>query len=177
MFRLYRPTFIAILVILVAGGLAAACTGTGDLEKRIEALERQQADATLAGEVTALREQVVRASLVATLNLLDDVGFHELNETIRDTGEAPAGANGSIRIALRAVAVTGWPDDLEPAATEFQDDLQRFFDALRGDDPAAPVDPSQKAHDTYHAFTGDAWNYLAESVGFVDITEEEHGHE
>jgi hypothetical protein len=114
--------------------------------------------------------------MVATLHLLDNVGFHELNPTIRDEGGAPAGTNGRIRTALRAVAVTDWPDELDPAAQDFQQKLQAFFDALRGDDSSAQIDTSQVAHDKYHEFTGDAWDFLADSAGLGPGGAQE-GHE
>ena len=169
-----RILIILGTILLLVGGIAAACTSdSGDLEHRVEALEQQ---ASVAEEIAALHEQVQRAGMVATLNLLDDVGFHHLNQTVRDTGEAPAGTNGLIRTALRAVAVTDWPDDLGPGAQDFQEKLQAFFDALRGDDLSAVPGASQTAHDAYHMFTGAAWDRLADAAGLGPGGAQE-GHE
>jgi hypothetical protein len=160
-----KRALVILGIVLLVAGIAAACSDTGDLEERIEALEHQTSQ---SGELAALHEQVLRANMVATLNLLDDVGFHTINETILESGDAPAGTNGLIRTALRAVAVTTWPEELNPAAQDFQQKLQAFFDALRSDELSGFPGTAQAAHDTYHEFTGDAWLFLAESAGLTD---------
>ncbi len=160
-----KRVFIGIgAILLVVGVIAAACSAdTGDLESRIEALEQQS---SLADQVSALETQVQRGSMVATLHLLDYVGFHELNETIMAESVAPSGTVGTIRTALRAVAVTDWPDDLVEGAAVFQDELQIFLDSLLDESPEI-VDTSLAAHDGYHDFADRGWTFLAESAGLT----------
>lgn len=165
-----RRVLIVIGAVLLLGGFAAACTSdTGDLEDRIGKLEQERT--SLDEEIATLHEQMMHANMVATLNLLDDVGFHELHNTILETREAPAGTSGSIRTALRAVAVTEWPDELDAAAQDFQQKLQKFFDVLRGEDASPLIDASRAAHDAYHEFNGDCWEMLAAATGLEDIGE------
>ncbi|OGO52448.1 MAG: hypothetical protein A2148_02730 [Chloroflexi bacterium RBG_16_68_14] len=161
---------IVLGAVLLVGGIAAACTSdNGGLEDRVTKLEQERT--SLAEEVAAIHEQTMYANMVATLNLLDDVGFHELYTTILETREAPAGTSGPVRTALRAVAVTEWPDELDAAAQDFQQKLQTFFDVLRGEDQSSLRDAAQAAHDMYHGFTGDCWQFLAASIGLEDIGE------
>jgi len=169
---MHRRVLVILGVLLLFGGIAAACTSnTDDPAEGILASEQHLTD--LGEEVAALREQVIRGNMIATLNLLQDVGFHEINMEVREAGEAPAGTSGKIRTAFRAVAATTWPDDLSPAAADFQAKLQAFFDVLRGEDTSAQGESSQIAHDSFHAFAGDAWNFLAESVGLTEPPRQE----
>ncbi len=161
-----KRVFIGIgAILLLVGVIAAACsTDTDDLESRIEALEQQS---SLADQVSALETQVQRGSMVAALNLLDDVGFHDLNQTIEAESIAPSGTVGKIRTSLRAVAVTDWPDGLAEGAADFQQELQMFLNSLLDESPEI-VDTSLAAHDGYHDFVDRAWTFLAESAGLTD---------
>lgn len=155
----------AVLILLMAGGLAAACSSdTADLEARIEALETGSGQQDRLDE---LHTQIQRASMVATLNLLDGVGFHELNITIDADGVAPSGTVGTIRSALRAVAATAWPDELQEGAASFQEKLSVFLTSL-SNESADVVDTSLVAHDAYHDFTDKAWSHLAEDLGLAE---------
>ncbi len=156
-----RPILLLFgALLIIAGGLAIACSrDTDDIEARIDALERQ---AGASNDIAALQQQVEQANMVATLNLLNDVGFHELNETIAVDEIAPAGTVGTIRTAFRAVAATAWPNDLDADASGFQAKLDGFLDSLLADETgAALVDMSLVAHDGYHDFTDLGWTYLA----------------
>ena len=165
-----RRVLIVLGAVLLLGGIATACTSdTGDLEDRIGKLEQERT--SLDEEIATLHEQMMHANMVATLNLLDDVGFHELDETFRTTGEVPAGTSGRIRTALRAVAVTEWPDELDAAAQDFQQKLQALFDVLRSEDQSSLAAAWPQAHDTYHEFNGDCWEMLAASIGLQDVGE------
>jgi len=169
---MHRQVLVILGVLLLFGGIATACgSNTGDPNEGTLASEQHLAD--LSEEVAVLRDQVIRGNMIATLNLLQDVGFHEINMETREAGEAPAGTSGKIRTAFRAVAATEWPDDLSPAAADFQEKLQAFFDVLRGEDTSAHADSSQIAHDSFHEFSGDAWNFLAESVGLTEPARQE----
>ncbi len=151
-------------LLIIAGGLAVACSSdTDDLEDRIAALEQQ---AGASANIAAVQQQVQHANMIATLNLLDDVVFHELNETIATDEIAPAGTVGTIRTALRAVAATAWPDDLDADAADFQAKLDSFLDSLLADETGAPLtEVSLVAHDGYHDFTDLGWTYLGEQAG------------
>ncbi len=168
-----RVLLVLAALIAIVGSLAIACsTDTDDLETRVAALE-QQADAS--ADIAALQQQVQQASMVGTLNLLDDVGFHELNETIDAAEIAPAGTVGTIRTALRAVATTAWPDDLDADAAEFQAKLSSFLVMLEMDESGSVlVDSSLVAHDGYHDFTDIGWTFLADQAGLDTSGDDDH---
>ncbi len=163
---MYKRVLLGIgLILIIAGGFAAACgTDTEDLEARIEALE---SGSGLGNRLTELETQVERNGMVATLNVLDDVGFHELNMTIEADGIAPSGTVGTIRTALRAVAATAWPDDVAEDAEAMQEKLSVFLTELSSES-AEVVDTSLVAHDGYHDFSDVAWSHLAEDLGLTD---------
>ncbi len=159
--------------LVMAGSVAVACsTDTDDLETRVAALEQQVGSSS---DIAALQQQLEQASMVATLNLLDDVGFHEMNETI-DTDEiAPAGTVGTIRTALRAVAATSWPEELDRDAADFQAKLSSFLVMLEMDESGSVlVDSSLVAHDGYHDFTDLGWTYLADQTGLDTSGDDDH---
>ncbi len=159
-----RVLLVFAVLLVIVGALAIACsTDTDDLETRIAALEHQVGSSS---DIAALQQQLEQASMVATLNLLDDVGFHELNLTIDVDGLAPAGTVGTIRTALRAVAATSWPEDLDSDAADFQAKLSSFLAMLEMDESgSALVDSSLVAHDGYHDFVDVGWTYLADQAG------------
>jgi hypothetical protein len=173
-----RILMLAAVALLIAG-VAAACTNdTSDLESRIDAIEAQlnggEGDDALAEQLAALHETAQRSSMIATLDVLQGVGFHELNEEIQAGGEAPAGASGSVQTALRAVAATEWPDELAADAADFQAALQAFYDALRGEGGDLQ-DTAQAAHDGYHMFFDMAWDHLAAQAGLDGAESDAHG--
>lgn len=162
------------VVLLLGGAIAAACsTDTDDLEARIEALEQQSGGGS-SEQIAALQESVQRANMIATLNLLDGVGFHETNEAIIAGEEPPEGINGRVLAALRAVAATDWADDLDADAQAFVDDLQAFFDALANRETSDLEGASTAAHDMYHSFTGSAWTMLGEMAGVSTSAGDDH---
>ncbi len=159
-----RILLVLGVFLVVVGALGMACsTDTDDLETRIAALEHQVG---ASGDIATLQQQVEQASMVATLNLLDDVEFHELNLTIDADGLAPAGTVGTIRTAVRAVAATSWPADLDNDAADFQAKLSSFLALLEVDESGSVlVDSSLVAHDGYHDFVDVGWTYLADEAG------------
>ena len=160
---------VATVLLATVALLTVSCTSdTSGLEQRLTELEQERT--SLQQQVTSLHDQALHSNMIATLNLLDDVGFHHINEAIRTEQEAPAGTYGKVRTALRAVAVSAWPDELRPGAQDLQQKLQRFVQALRGDDQGTLLDTAQQAHDTYHEFTRLAWEYLAEQAGLDDTS-------
>ncbi|MEX0785688.1 MAG: hypothetical protein WD939_03535 [Dehalococcoidia bacterium] len=159
------------VVLLLGGAIAAACSSdTDDLEARIEALEAQSGG---SGEIAALHEQLQQANMIATLNLLDGVGFHDADDAISAGEEPPDGLNGRVLAALRAVAATDWADDLDADAETLQADLQAFFDALANRETSDVGAAAAAAHDTYHEFGGAAWTMLGDKAG-VTAGEDDH---
>ena len=173
-----RILMLAAVALLIAG-VAAACTNdTSDFESRIDAIEAQlngsDGESALAEQLAALHETAQRSNMIATLDVLQGAGFHELNEQVQETGEAPAGASGSVQTALRAVAATEWPEELASDAADLQEALQAFYDALTGEGGDLPG-TAQAAHDRYHMFFDMAWDHLAAQAGLEGA--ETHAHE
>lgn len=166
----------AFLILL--GGLAAGCANTDDLEERVEALEAQAGEGS-GIDPSEAQMQLEEANMVATLNLLDGVGFHDLNETIVADEVAPAGTAGTIRKATTAVATTAWPADLEEGAAELQTNLEAFLALLEEDVQGTEIaDASTVAHDSWHDFSDTAWSYLGERAGLEPAADDhEEGEE
>lgn len=164
-------TAIGALLLL---GIAGACSSdTGDLEGRVEALEALQV--TVSEDVAAVHDQIMHANMLASLDVPDNAGLHEINEAVLAGEELPSGVGGDVRSALRAVAAAQWPDSLAADAQDLQDKLQAFLGALGGDNPDHQADTATAAHNAWHPFSADAWTFLATSSGLRDEGEaDEH---
>lgn len=161
---------LGILAVIAGSLLAAACSSdTKDLENRIGAVETQT-----AGGGDTVQTDAQLAGMITTLNQLDAVGFHELNETIAADEMAPAGTAGPIGKAETAIAATDWPADLQTDADQFQADLATFLAAVEADTQGQEmVDAALAAHNDYHAFTDSAWTYIGDQVGVEQAPDED----
>lgn len=143
----------ALLLTALALGVATltACSG-GDSDDRLAALEER---------VSAVEAQADRAGLVATMYLLDNSGFHAMDETINNEGRIDARYEGAVERARAAVLATRWPEELRPTADELLQAMDELLPALRANDPAAAGPAAKRVHDVEHELAHDAWALLA----------------
>ena len=137
-------------VLCVAAGvslaLAAACaSGNGAAE-----LER-------AAAVNA--EAAVRAQLLAALEPLDPLRYHEQDGIIRNEGRIPAAALVWAARARETLAWVDWPAELEDHVEQYAEWLDSLLDAMHDDDAEAAAEPSRIVHALAHTFEAalEAW--------------------
>lgn len=104
--------------------------------------------------------------MLAALTHIDTIGFHGIATTL--TGAEPKidrNWAALIRNARIAVAVTGWPEDLRPAADRFTAAAEALVTVLERRDITAVADPAKELHIAYHALSDAGWSHLASRVG------------
>lgn len=131
---------LGVLIAIVAS--LAACSG-GVSPDEVEDLERQ----------AALNTEAARwAQVIAALEPLNPLRYHELDGIIRNDGRIPSEA---VIWAIRAEQVLNWvdwPHELRPHVEQYGDWLASLLAAMRDDDPAAAAEPSRITHALAHTF-------------------------
>jgi len=114
------------------------------------------------------------AGLLAALTHIDNVGFHGIATNL--TGASPKidrNWSALIRNARIAVAVVGWPNEIQAMAERFRAAAEHLADTLDKRDTNIVAEPAKELHIAYHALSDAGWNYLAETSG---IPGEGNGH-
>jgi hypothetical protein len=151
---------IIAIVAVVLAGVAIAADDTGpDLEPRLAELQSQSE--TTQETLTKVEDSLAKAQLVATLNSLDAVGFHDIDDELQAASEIPAGALGSIRMARQVAVSTAWPEDLKEQSDALVASLQEMETALDGDDLETAKGAATEVHDAFHELEHHAYPFLA----------------
>ena len=114
------------------------------------------------------------AGLLAALTHIDNVGFHGIATNL--TGASPKidrNWSALIRNARIAVAVIGWPAEIQAIAERFTAAAEHLADTLDKHDTNVVAEPAKELHIAYHALSDAGWGHLAATAG---ITKEEKGH-
>ncbi|MBO1268079.1 hypothetical protein [Arthrobacter cavernae] len=114
------------------------------------------------------------AALLAGLTHIDNVGFHGIATNL--AGASPKidrNWSALIRNARIAVAVVGWPAEIQPMADGFTAAAEQLADTLDKRDTGIVAGPAKELHVAYHALSDAGWSYLAMTAG---ITQEDTGH-
>ena len=115
------------------------------------------------------------ASIVAAISLLDDAGFHGIDDAINQEKKIPATARTTTVRMQTLTRLTAWPTvELEAQATALDALLGELASALEGESPDVAVagEAARKVHDAQHDFSGAVWEHL---YGAADIGGED-GH-
>lgn len=117
------------------------------------------------------------ASIVTAISLLDNAGFHEIDEAIQQEKKIPATARTTTIRMQALVKLTAWPTaDLEAQADALATLFGDFAEVLDAESPdlARVSELSTKVHVSQHDFSGAVWEYLYEAA---DIgTGDGHSH-
>lgn len=114
------------------------------------------------------------AGILAALTHIDNVGFHEIATNL--TGPSPKidrNWSALIRNARIAVAVIGWPNEIQAMAERFTAAAEHLAGTLDKRDTNIVAEPAKELHIAYHALSDAGWKYLAETSG---IPVEGNGH-
>lgn len=107
------------------------------------------------------------AGMLTALNIIDNVGFHEIDEELNQPGGGTIDPSwlGKVRHAQIAVASVEWPGALRDRAGAFLEAAERLATTLDADDAKAGAGPAKDGHETSHDLTTDGWNVLATRAG------------
>jgi hypothetical protein len=107
-----------------------------------------------------------RAQVMAAIFLLDQSGFHELDEALflgtLTPGALPAVVQGRI-----VVAATDWPAPLQPKARELLGQLGQLEAALGAGDLGQAAAPGREVHLMWHDLANLVYNWLLSLPAFA----------
>ena len=127
--------------LLIAISLAA-CAG-GVSEDRLNDLERESA---------LNAEAARRAQVIAALEPLNPLRYHELDAVIRNDGRIPAAALIWASRAEKVLNWVDWPHELHPHVEQYGEWLASLLAAMHNDDAEAAAEPSRITHALAHTF-------------------------
>lgn len=127
--------------LLIAISLAA-CAG-GVSEDQLNDLERESA---------LNAEAARRAQVIAALEPLNSLRYHELDAVIRNDGRIPAAALIWASRAEKVLNWVDWPHELHPHVEQYGEWLASLLAAMHNDDAEAAAEPSRITHALAHTF-------------------------
>ena len=166
-------TGILFAALITAAALLAACSG-GVSEDRLDDLERESA---------LNAEAVRRAQVIAALEPLNPLRYHELDSIIRTDGRIPSDAVIWANRAEQVLNWVDWPHELHPHVEQYGEWLASLLAAMHNDDAQAAAEPSRITHALAHTFEASviAWlegRSVPEPPGLAGLEPPEHaGHD
>ena len=122
-----------------------------DLLARIEALEAQNAPASLINQVTTV------------VYLLDTAGLHALDVRLNEEGVIEAGDAGNVTRVARLLSTVAWPNALAADAETLIDIMDQLATALTEDDLATAAPLATQVHEVQHDLSHAAEHWLGEA--------------
>ena len=147
---LLRPMLAVLAIVaLFAAALAAACSG---------GVAEEQQDAR-AREIAVLSAEAQRAQLIAALEPLNPLRYHQLDRMIREDGRVPTDALVWAERARQTLSWVSWPPDLRDHVAQYAEWLDSLLAELKANDAAAAAEPSRIVHALAHTFEAsvEAW--------------------
>ena len=110
-------------------------------------------------ELAQLSEAALRAQILAALEPLDPLRYHELDSIVRNDQRIAAEAVIWARRARETLAWVDWPPELNEHVEQYSDWLDSLLAAFDKDDAVAASEPSKIVHALAHTFeaTLEAW--------------------
>lgn len=110
-------------------------------------------------EAARATESAQRAQIIAALEPLDPLRYHEHDATIRNNGHIPAEAVVWARRAREVLDWVDWPLELDAHVEQYAEWLDALLIAFGNDDAHAAAEPSKITHALAHTFeaTLEAW--------------------
>ena len=110
-------------------------------------------------DVARLEESTQRAQILAALEPLNPLRYHQLDAIVRNNGRIPTDAVIWATRARETLAWVSWPAELSEHVNQYAEWLDSLLDAFLADDAAAASEPSRIVHALAHTFeaTLEAW--------------------
>ena len=110
-------------------------------------------------EAARATESAQRAQILAALEPLDPLRYHEHDATIRNEGRIPADAVIWARRAREVLDWVDWPPELDGHVEQYGEWLESLLTAFHNDDAHAAAEPSKITHALAHTFEAalEAW--------------------
>lgn len=138
-----------IALAAMAIGLSACSESGGD------------ADDPLQIELARTTELAQRAQVLAALEPLNPLRYHELDRMIREEQHIPADAVIWATRAREVLEWVDWPLELNGHVEQYEEWLDALLAAFRDDDAEAAAEPSKIAHALAHTFEATLERWLS----------------
>ncbi len=158
MFRLHFKAAIALGALATAASamlVAAACSSNGN------------ANATPSTTATQAASSATEApAVISALNILDNAGLHDFDQSIGG-GTIPPTALNVVTELVATMKLTPWPSDLQTPAKNMTNLLVTYMNQLNATTPDLKTlgPTAHNAHEGYHQFSADAWDWLYKQAG------------
>jgi uncharacterized protein YcnI len=103
--------------------------------------------------------------VVAAVYVLDNSGFHGLDEALTGGQEAPVGSLGAVQRAYMVAGATSWPAPLQSTAKALTAQLGTLNAALLAGDSSAAAAAAHEVHEGGHALSRGAYAWLGQVGG------------
>ena len=107
-------------------------------------------------------------AVLNAITVIDKAGLHDLNTQIETSKTIPSNASTTYQQLQTVTLLTEWPtSDLKTKGKELAAIFGEAAAEVDGTNPdmAKAAAASKKAHDGYHEFSHDVWNYLYGKAG------------
>jgi len=132
----------ALILMAVAAMVAAACSASA-IEDDIDDLRR---------DIAAGRDDAQRTQLIAALEPLEPLRYHEHDFAIRDEGRVPGEALTWAVRGRETLRWVVWPSELDGHVAQYREWLDALIPPLQDNDPATASEPSRLVHALAHNF-------------------------
>lgn len=148
---------------------AAACGDDDDVDGSSSAQQ---------GDVDAITARVQRNEVLLALKVIGDLPLHDMDVAINEQGEAGSRDLPNARTAVRYLALTDWPSELEGDVAALQEAATALVRALDAGDLEAAKAPVTELHESWHEFANEAWAAVGEGLpaeAGIESSHEEEG--
>lgn len=106
-------------------------------------------------------------NVIAAVSLIDNAGFHVLDEELTAKGTVPATAETTAKHIQAVALATDWPNDLRKPARDMAKAMGDFAAAIATDTPDIKhaTELSNAAHTAWHDFDHEAWSWIQAKAG------------
>jgi hypothetical protein len=160
----------ALLTTCAIGALAlsaAACNDDGD--------DAESNDNASQESIDALALRVERNEQLFALTAMGQLGLHDMDEGLNDTGTIESSYTPNTRRAVRLLALTDW-GQFQDDAEDLRAHAETLLTALQDEDIEAAKDAAHELHEGEHEFSRAVMNELVKDLdpdlGGPEIEEE-----
>lgn len=153
----FRRSVLAVAFLVVAAGMAAACSGDDTTKTANGSSTASQAS------IETLSARVQRNEMLFAAVNIGALPLHDMDESIA-AGNVDAKFVPMTRSAVRFLALTNWSSDLKADADAVHAHAVDLLKALDDGNVAAATDPAHELHEGWHEFLDRLWGVLAKDL-------------
>jgi hypothetical protein len=162
-----KHLLVAAAIVPLLGIMAVACDDDPEAESESSASQES---------IDTLSARVQRNEMMFYTTAIRDAQLHAMDEDLNETGVIESSYIPNTRGAVRLLALTDWPADLQEEADALHDTAVELLHALEADDAETAGPLATELHEAEHDFNGMVTNeVVADLPPDEGGPEEEHG--